>query len=331
MPNLDGQLFVVAESTSGTYETPAATDLIEVERGSSVFQVGGSTDPLQRDLVRGFLDRAQAVTPESKFWQLSCQTEFKAPAGVPSTGPLTNAPEIHALLIASGLTESGDADQIDYNWLADVNGADGTSVSVLMEEIGSEPNHYKAVGCNFGWTLQATVGERMMWSWDGMGEFYVPAGGSPSSATSNTGTPFVLTTEFAAGGYTQANSVLRDWSLSSGISVQPRPSATAQNTDTITTLNDWPGIVSRDNAVTGSFTVEELAYDSDKYWDRYLGLTAPTDLTFKCEAGSRAVLFTINDAVLGAPQPQQGTPNLLTISFAGSGTSSTSSLTISFS
>jgi len=331
MPIIDGQVFIATEATAGSEQTPAATDLVEIERGQAVFAVQGQTDPIPRDLVRGYLDRPQAATPEQRHWGLSFNTELKCTPDAPDSGDATTYPEIHALLRASGMTMTGDATTVEYEWTPFAGGTATSSTTVVLEQLGDSPNKFTSVGSNFSWTMNGPVGDRVMVSWSGMGGYAQPeALPSLSTATSNEGIPFTRATDFSIGGYAPADGlIVRDWTLSSGIAITPRPSAGS------TGRFAWPGVVGRDNAVSGTIVVEALTYASGKIWDRFTGATDPTDLTWTLGTGlgsnTRVVEFTIAAAVFGAPQPQQGMPNLWTIPFVGSSEASDdSSLLISF-
>jgi len=331
MPIIDGQVFVATEVTAGSEQTPAATDLVEIERGQAVFAVQGQTDPIQRDLIRSYLDRPQALPPEQRHWGLSFNTEFKCTPGAPDIGDAATYPEIHALLKAAGMTASGDATSIEYDFTPFAGGTATSSTTVILEQLGDSPNKFTSAGSNFGFSINAPVGDRVMWSWSGMGGYTQPeALGALSTGTSNEGLPFSRATNFSIGGYAPADGlIVRDWTLSSGIAITPRPSAGSAGRFA------WPGVVGRDNAVSGTVVVEALTYASGKIWDRFTGATDPTDLTVTLGTGlasnTRTVVFTIAAAVFGAPQPQQGMPNLWTIPFVGSSEGSDdSSLNIAF-
>ena len=149
-----------------------------------------------------------------------------------------------------------------------------------------------------------------------------PSAGSPSTGTVNDGVPFVQATDFSIAGYVPGDDVLviRDWTINAGLSVTPRPDQSG------TGLHKFPGVIVRDNNVSGSITVEETTVTATKIWDRFTGATDPTDLTITVGTGltsdTRTCLFTVAGAVFGAPQPSQGTPNLWTIPFMGTGAAS---------
>ena len=134
MPITDGQLFVTDAGGSVT-----ATDLVEIQRGTSTFSVAGTTEAIQRPLVRAFIDRQAAHAPLTKHYAINITTELKGTDGTPSASVL---PEVNRLLKASGLSQTLDTSTHVYEWLADPSSStDKFEVDCRFEEL-IDGNYY---------------------------------------------------------------------------------------------------------------------------------------------------------------------------------------------
>ena len=323
MPSIDGQLF----ATKST-ESWAATNLVEIQPGSSPFAAAGQLEAIQRPLIRGFIDRGAPGKPHSRHWATTFTTELRSTPGTPSdSGGSEEYPEIDKLLRASGMAHefiSGTPSHT-YTWLDNPNASASVySVDLLFEELNGG-NSYTADDSNLSFTMQGGADALPSVSWSGVGSYAVPATvASPSSATAVGGTPIIPITAYSIAGET-SGIVIRDWTVNSGMTWTTRPDEATTNG------NVWPAIGSRDAAVTFSMTIEALDETTFSVFANWAARTL-ADVTWTLSDGTRSIVITLNAVALNATTVQQGTPNMFTLAGAASteATGATSSLTLDF-
>ena len=318
MPITDGQLFV-----SNAGEAVAADHLVEIQRGSSPFSVAGTTEAIQRPLVRSFIDRQIAEAPLTKHYAVSFTTELKATAGTPSGSVL---PEINRLLKASGLTQALDGSTQTYEWSSDPSSStEAFEVDCRFEEL-IDGNFYVAEDSNFTFTMQGSADAVATATFTGMGSYAAPVKVTAlTSATANAGAPLLPVTAYSIFGET-SGLVIRSWSFSSGLTLTPRVDLANANGYT------FPPIVSREAPCTMSIEMEAVDTDKLNYFASYAAGTTG-DISLTIGKGSRAIKFEFVNVALNAPTITQGTPNMVTLAGAAANdsTGTDSSLIITYS
>ena len=318
MPVTDGQLFVYE-----TGDSVAAADLMEIQAGSTPLTVGGQTTPLQRPLVRSYLDRQAPAVPFQKFYSQSFTTELKGTAGTPSAD--TYLPEVDKLLRASGLTYALNGALHEYTWTANPNASAAVyTVDVRWEELGGG-NYYISTDCNYSFTLTGSADALPTAAWTGSGSYAVPVVVSSLTAdTANAGVPIVPITTYTIAGLT-SGVVIRDWTINSGLSLTQRNDVAGGNGYT------FPNILGRSEPCTVTVNVEAVDETTKDYFGRWAAGTV-ADLELKLAAGSRSIEFKLNDVAFDAPVVAQGTPNMYTLTGAASSgaDNATSSLQVIF-
>ena len=317
MPVTDGQFFVVDAG-----DAVAAADLVEIQSGTSPFSVGGSTSAIQRPLIRQFIDRQVAAAPFTKHWAVNVTTELKGTNGAPDS---STYPEIFRLLKASGMEQTlVGGNTWEYTWLADPV-SDGFEVDLRFEE-SVDGNYYTAVDCNFSFTMQGSADALATATFTGMGAYTAPADVVDlKDATANGGTPLLPITDYDIAGKT-SGLVIRDWSVSSGITVTPRADLAGDNGYA------FPAIVHRADAVQVTLNIE--ACDAST-WDYFAAFAAGTaiDCSWTIGDGTRHIVFDLINVTLDGPTNTQGTPNMVSIvgSAGCAATGADSSLQITYS
>ena len=317
MPITDGQLFVADAGAS-----ISADNLIEIQRGTSPFSVAGTTEAIQRPLVRAFIDRQIAHAPLTKHYSINITTELKGTADTPSASVL---PEINRLLKASGMSQTFDTNKHEYEWLADPSSStDKFEVDCRFEEL-IDGNFYVAEDCNFTFTMQGSADAVATATFSGMGSYAAPAVvSSLTAATANGGSPLLPVTAYSIAGVT-SGLVIRSWSISSGLTLTPRVNLADSNGYT------FPPIISRDAACTCSLEIEAVDTAVLDYFGAYAAGT-PIDISLTIGDGTRAIKFELVNVTLNAPAVSQGAPNMVTLAGAAANdaTGTDSSLLITY-
>jgi hypothetical protein len=317
MPITDGQLFI---SNAGEALDP--THLVEIQRGTSPFSVAGTTEAIQRPLVRAFIDRQAAHAPLTRHYAINITTELKGTDGTPSSSVL---PEINRLLKASGLSQTLDSSTHVYEWLADPSSStEAFEVDCRFEEL-IDGNYYVAEDTNFTFTMQGSADAVATATFSGMGSYAAPADvSSLTSATANGGSPLLPITSYSIAGKA-SGLVIRSWSVSSGLTLTPRVDLANSNGYT------FPPILSRDAACTVSLELEAVDASTLDYFDLYVAATA-SDVSFTLGDGTREILFELLNVAFNAPTISQGAPNMVTLagSAANNAAGTDSSLTITY-
>ena len=317
MPITDGQLFI---SNAGA--SVAATDLVEIQRGTTPFSVAGTTEAIQRPLVRAFIDRQIAHAPLTKHYSINITTELKGTDGTPSASVL---PEINRLLKASGLSQTLDTSTHVYEWSAEPNSpTEAFEVDCRFEELMGG-NYYVAEDTNFTFTMQGSADAVATATFSGMGSYAAPADvSSLTSATANGGSPLLPITSYSIAGL-ESGLVIRSWSVSSGLTLTPRVDLADSNGYT------FPPILSRDAACTVSLELEAVDASTLDYFDLYVAAT-PSDVSFTLGDGTREILFELVNVAFNAPTISQGAPNMVTLagSAANNAAGTDSSLIITY-
>jgi len=318
MPITDGQLFI---SNAGEALDP--THLVEIQRGTSPFSVAGTTEAIQRPLVRAFIDRQVAHAPLTKHFAINITTELKGTSTTPSSSVL---PEINRLLKASGLSQTLDASTHVYEWSAEPNSpTEAFEVDCRFEELMGG-NYYVAEDSNFTFTMQGSADAVATATFSGMGSYAAPAVvSSLSSATANGGSPLLPVTGYSIASVT-SGLVIRSWSVSSGLTLTPRVNLADSNGYT------FPPILSRDAACTCSLEIEAVDTAKLDYFAAFAAGTA-IDIEFTIGDGTRHIKFELVNVTLNAPAISQGAPNMVTLAGAAANdaTGTDSSLIITYS
>lgn len=300
MPVTDGQLFVVDAG-----DAVSAADLVEIQRGTSPFSVAGTTSAIQRPLVRSFIDRQAAAAPFGKHYGINLTTELKGTAAEPDG---STYPEIFRLLKASGMTQTlVGGNTWEYTWAADPNAAAAAyECDVFFQEL-LDGNQYTASDANFSFTMQGSSDALATATFTGMGAYDAPVVvSSLESATANGGTPLLPVSAYNIGGET-SDIVIRDWSVSSGLTLTARPDLAGDDGFT------FPPVISRDQAVQCTLNVEAFDTSVLNVFAAYsAGTTISISLTIG--AGSRTITFDLINVTLDAPVVSQGTPNMFALS-----------------
>ena len=314
----DGQLFITEQG-----ESLAGSDLVEVQRGTSVFAAAGTVENIQRPLVRSYIDRQAPAAGLTRYWTTTFTSELRGTNGTPTAA---NFPEVDQLLKAAGLTQSYSSDVHTYDFTANPN-ATPYSVSARFEESMSG-NYYVSSSSNYTFTISGNAENLVTVAWTGTGEYNVPIAnatpGSLTAATANAGPPMLAVDSYSLAG-ASSGFVIRDWSITGGLTVTPRLDAADSNGYA------WPAVISRDAATSISITIEAL---SESAAPMFAGWAAANtgDINLNLVSGSRGVALKLNSVSLGAPVLQQGTPNMFSFTGAASTDSagSTSSLSLEF-
>ena len=319
MPVTDGQLFINATGGSAS-----GADLIEIQAGTTPFQVGGQTTPIQRPLVRSYLDRQAPAVPFQKFYQQNFTTEIKATAGAPSAD--TNLPEIHRLLQASGMSYALSGSLHTYTWLADPNSsATDYQVDARWEEL-TDGNYYVSTKCNYSFEMTGSADAVPTATWSGAGTYAVPVAVDSNLGDDRDaqGPPVIPITAYSIAG-ADSGVVIRDWSISSGLQLTQRGALSGTNGF------EFPSIFSRADATRVTLTIEAVDETTKDYFGRWAAGTL-ADLELTLGNGTRTIKYTLNQVAFDAPVIAQGTPNMMTLAGAASSgnNNETSSLTIEF-
>jgi hypothetical protein len=319
MPVTDGQLFVVDAGDGVT-----AADLVEIQAGTSPFSVGGTTSAIQRPLIRSFIDRQVAAPAFTKHWAVTVTTELKGTAAAPDG---STYPEIFRLLRASGLEQTlVGGNTWEYTWLADPSSTtDAYECDVFFQEL-IDGNEYTAADANFSFTMQGSADAVATATFTGMGSYDAPAVvAALEAATANGGSPLLPITSYDVGGKT-TGLVIRDWSVSSGLTLTPRVD-----------LSDadgyaFPAMVSRDAAVQVTLNIEAVDTSVFDAFGKYADGDS-IDISWTIGDGTRHIAFEAINVMIDAPTLSQGTPNMFGITGAAAcaSTGADSSLQITYS
>jgi len=324
------QLFVEDESSPGTLIALAADDVLDFDAdGTSITEGVGQN--IKRRSTRSHLDRLAPLPPPGKFWNVVISKEIKAGA-VSTEGTGTDC---HDLFLASGLSVTHVASTSDAFTLVDNPNAAATqsACSVLLEEDGG--NEYTAAGCNFGFEMSWSNDEAVNIVFTGIGKYAVPTTAALLGSVSTdyfTGSPMVVL-DVAGNNPFQFHSydmIVRSGSLSSGLSVEPRP-----HMGLSTSFNyAWPGLITRgaDSHVSGSFEVEAVTETAFTAWARYAAATAAAGQIIFSD-GTQFMTIDLQNVVFEAPQPTGTDLRLWTLDWTASRkvvATITPSLTITF-
>ena len=319
MPVTDGQLFVV-DAGGGV----SAADLVEIQAGTSPFSVGGTTSAIQRPLIRAFIDRQVAAPPFTKHYAMTFTTELKGTAAEPDG---STYPEIFRLLRASGLEQTlVGGNTWEYTWLADPSStSDAYECDVFFQEL-IDGNQYTAADSNFTFTMQGSADAVATATFNGMGSYEAPVVVSAlEDATANGGDPLLPITAYSIGGVT-TDLVIRDWSVSSGLTLTPRVDLAGDDGYV------FPAMISRDAAVQLTLNIEAVDTSVFDAFAKYADGTA-IDISWTIGDGTRHIAFQTINVMLDAPTVSQGTPNMFGITGAAAcaSTGADSSLKIIYS
>lgn len=318
MPVTDGQLFVVDAG-----DAVSAADLVEIQRGTSPFSVAGTTSAIQRPLVRSFIDRQVAAAPFAKHYSVNITTELKGTNGAPDG---STYPEIFRLLKASGMTQTlVGGNTWEYTWTADPNSdAAAYECDVFFQEL-IDGNQYTCADSNFTFTMQGSSDALATATFTGMGEYNAPtAVASLQAATANGGTPLLPVTDYSIGGVTE-DIIIRDWSITSGLTLTARPDLAEDNGYA------FPPIISRDQAAGCTLNIEAVDTSVLDVFATYAAGT-PISISLTIGSGSRSIKFDLINVTIDAPVISQGTPNMFALTGAAgcASTGADSSLKITY-
>lgn len=298
---MDGQLFITEQG-----ESLEGAHLVEVQRGTSVFAAAGTVENIQKPLVRSYIDRQAPAPGLTRYWTTTFTTELKATNGTPTA---SNFPELDKLFRAAGLTQAFGSDAHTYSWTSDPN-ASPYSVSARFEESLSG-NYYVSGSSNYIFTISGNAENLATVSWTGTGEYNRPADvSSLESATASTGSPVLGISSYSIGP-ASSGFVIRDWSISSGLTITPRLDASDANGYA------WPAVISRDAPCSMTMTIEAVDETTGGLFEGWEDATT-MDITLNLNTGSRGVRLSLNEVALNAPVLQQGTPNMYSLSGAAS-------------
>mgnify|MGYP004447923757 CR=1 FL=1 len=312
----DGQLFIseTGEALDG------ATDLVEIQRGTSVFTAAGTVENFQRPLVRSYIDRQAPGAGLTRYWTTAFTTELRGTSATPSVSVL---PEVHQLLQASGLTASFADATHSYIWTDQPN-ASPYSVTTRFEE-STSGNYYVSADSNYTFTISGSADNLATIAWSGVGEWATPtAMGSETEATAIGGTPMIAVSAYSLFGQS-SGLVIRDYSITGGLEITPRLDVAGGDGYA------WPGTISRPAPTSITLTVEAVQENTVTAWADWISATvADVDLTLT--AGARSIALKLNNVSFNAPVLQQGTPNMFALTGQAStaATGTPSSLTLEF-
>jgi hypothetical protein len=291
------------EGTPGTIQAINGAHAVECSRCD--FTPVGS--PIRRGVLSGRMDWRKPATPHGRYWQIDLEGEVKAQTAAATAG------ELQYMLQAAGFTQTVGATVV-YTLQAEPNGAAVyKSLTVYLEE-GLDGNIYKGHGFRPGnLSFSFGIDRALTWSCSGPAGYNVPAAiGANTALTLHAGTPLVYLAEAAPFTTHAYAAILRGGTINVGLDATARPhmGGTAANG-----YHRWPSVLSRgaDSHVSFSFEIESVDETAFALYTKWAAGTH-ADTTLKFEAGSRSLLFTLNDSVFDPPTRSAGNPNVFNLS-----------------
>jgi hypothetical protein len=304
----NSQLLINKETTAGTYDAPANTDVVDFVEAN--FTLGGA-GPQRRNMQHSKMTGITPSIPGGRWWTGTITTELKASASAGAE------PEIKNLLYGAGFEGTEDAGVSWTYALFDdpCTSTNRVGLSIKLEEF-SDGNQYILHGARNSMNLTFGNDQAVQCEWPVAGGYTEPADTSPTASPSyNSGTPLVKlsdTDPVLIGAY---EPILRSGSISLNWTPTARPDMAGTSTNGYLALPMW---LARTENIMCELVIEaedETAYTVWGDWDA--GTSATIELNF--EAGDRALEIQLAESVPINITRQAGTPNTYTVQFSCTG------------